>query len=54
MDSEKMESEIGSGTPKTAIIIGAGQRGHVYPYYAAVYPKQLKVYILKDIFFSVL
>jgi hypothetical protein len=43
MDKQEEEQEIGSGTPKTAIIVGAGQRGHGYPYYAVVFPKQLKV-----------
>ncbi|XP_053405249.1 putative oxidoreductase YteT isoform X3 [Mercenaria mercenaria] len=41
--SSIMEEEIGSGTPKTTIIVGAGSRGHGYPYYAVVFPKQLKV-----------
>ncbi|XP_060570904.1 putative oxidoreductase YteT isoform X2 [Ruditapes philippinarum] len=43
MDKQEEEQEIGSGTPKTAIIVGAGQRGHGYPYYAVVFPKQLKI-----------
>ncbi|XP_053405261.1 uncharacterized protein LOC123523143 isoform X4 [Mercenaria mercenaria] len=41
--SSIMEEDIGSGTPKTTIIVGAGARGHGYPYYAVVFPKQLKV-----------
>ena len=35
--------KIPEGTPKTAIIVGAGARGHCYSYYAKYYPNRFKV-----------
>lgn len=36
-------SKVPEGTPITAIIVGAGARGHGYPSYACYYPKKFKI-----------
>ena len=37
--------KVPEGTPKTAIVVGAGNRGHGYSYYAKYYPEQFKVLV---------
>ena len=36
------------GCPKTAILVGAGNRGHIYATYATHCPNQLKVHLLQS------
>ena len=44
IDTEKYK--IPEGTPKTAIVVGAGARGHGYSFYAKYYPDQFKVMVI--------
>ncbi|XP_060570907.1 uncharacterized protein LOC132729203 [Ruditapes philippinarum] len=43
MDKQEAGQDIRPDVPKTAILVGAGQRGHGYSYYAATFPKELKI-----------
>jgi hypothetical protein len=51
MDKQEAGKDIRPDIPKTAILVGTGQRGHGYSYYAATFPKELKVKLLFPYFY---